>query len=342
MSRHARTVELFAGPGGWMEGARILGAELDAEGIELAKDAIATATAAGHIRREGDVFTVDPAEYPRATGLVASSPCPSFSVAGTRSGLGDDYQQVLDVWTGIGWGIDPAVALADLHVLDPRTALLAIAGVWAMTLPSLEWIAMEQVPAVEYAFVDLAAELYSVGWASVDVQVLDSADFGVPSRRRRVFLVANRTRPAHLAHRLDLDEPRRWMSRVLGWEPGHKVYTRGARIGGGGNAYSADQPSWCLTSKARAWYREDGHKLSVAEAGLLSGFPVDYPWQGSRSSMFQQTGDIVSPVMSAIVLGAALGIDPVRPVKDHLARLYGATDLTPTQGDPSSRVPALV
>ena len=316
------TLELFAGPGGWSQGAHILGHPLNAHAIEISKDAVATATAAGHPRILGDVNHANPADYEHVTGLIASSPCPSFSAAGKRTGLGNDYQHVLDVWTSIGWGISADDALADLHVEDPRTALLAITGVWALTLPNLEWIALEQVPSVEYAWMDLAAELYGADWATVDVRTLDAMDFGVPSRRKRTFLIAHRTRP--LGYLPITSGPTRSMAEALDWGPGERVNTRGARRTSGGNWFSADNPSWCLTGKARGWYREsDGLRLTPGQAGLLNGFPPDYPWSGSRSSAFQQAADVVSPVMAAYVLGAAWGVDCETLIQSYASELYG-------------------
>jgi DNA (cytosine-5)-methyltransferase 1 len=336
---HVQTADLFGGPGGWDEGARILGVDLGIEGIEWAADAVATARAAGHLRRRADVWTVAPGEYAAASGLIASPPCPTFSAAGKRSGLGEDYQLVLDAWTSIGWGIPAAEALADLAaVQDERTALLATAGVWALsmlTAGACEWIAFEQVPAVEYAWEDLAAELYAIGCEYVNVAVLDAADYGLPSRRSRAYLVASLHGQMSTARRIAPNHdytcpgnlcltptPRRSMAEALGWGSGHRVITRGNRRPGGGGDFSADGPSWCLTGRARSWYRDDGRALDAAEAGHLSGFTLDYPWQGSRTAQFRQAGDVVSPVMAAHILAAAIGIDGRAAVADHLDALY--------------------
>lgn len=329
----ADTVELFAGPGGWDQGARILGLDLKIDGIEVNGDAVATARAAGHNRRHIDVLHTSPNEYSQATGLIASPPCPTFSPAGKQSGLGRDYQRVLDVWTSVGWDIPVEAALADLAAVeDERTALLAVAGVWALTMPNLRWLVMEQVPAVDDAWNDLSAELFGAEWEYVNHVVLDAADFGVPSRRKRTFLVAHRdglgVRRAPGTVHVPAAQPEPLsMADALGWAPGHRINTRGNRRTSGGNEFSADQPSWCLTGKARTWEREDGRRLTAGEAGYLSGFPLDYPWRGSRSSQFQQAGDVVSPIMAAHVLAGALGIDPGDRIDAYRASLYERMEL---------------
>lgn len=45
-----------------------------------------------------------------------------------------------------------------------------------------------------------------------------------------------------------------------------------------------------------------------AETGLLQGFPASYPWQGSRTSQFKQSGDVVAPPVAAAVLAGALNL----------------------------------
>lgn len=339
--RSCGTVELFAGPGGWGVGAQILGIDLDCEGIELDRDACDTAIAAGHQRRHADVRAINPAEYLHCTGFIASPPCATFSAAGKQSGV-RDLQVVFDVWTSIGWGIPASQALSELRrVEDQRTALLAVAGVWALTLLAegrCEWAAFEQVvPGIEYAWEDLAAELTSIGCEYVNVGILDAADYGVPARRRRAFLVASRNGQPATARNAAPGHPptcptnlslvpapqQRSMATALGWEDGFKVRTRGDRRPTGGGDYSADGPSWALTGRTRSWTRDDGRLLTPAEAGLLQGFPRDYPWRGrSRTAQFRQIGDVISPIMAAHVLASAIGIDPQDAVEDYLATLY--------------------
>ncbi|MGO1852761.1 MAG: hypothetical protein ACTH0V_05060 [Microbacteriaceae bacterium] len=221
-------LNLFAGPGGWDEGA----ADLRMLGLDSSADACATARAAGHERLERDIALLNPASFAGARGLVASPPCPSFSASGRGTGR-RDIQAVLDVWTGIGWGVPAAEALASMAaVADPRTRLLAIAGAWALALDSLEWAAFEQVPAieVEFGWEDLAAELLGAGWEAADVFRVRAHEHGAPSRRDRRFLIASRHRPVAWGAPPQ-NEPVS-MAEALGWAPGaHDPHprTRGQR-----------------------------------------------------------------------------------------------------------------
>jgi DNA (cytosine-5)-methyltransferase 1 len=98
--------------------------------------------------------------------LVGGSPCQAFSVAGLRKGLDDPRGQLTLVYLQLAARLEP------------------------------EWIVWENVPGVLSAdggrafgaFLGGLAELgYGFAW-----RVLDARFFGVPQRRRRVFLVARR------------------------------------------------------------------------------------------------------------------------------------------------------
>ena len=97
--------------------------------------------------------------------LVGGTPCQSFSVAGLRKGLADPRGNLALVFLG----------LADK--LRPR------------------WIVWENVPGVlssnggrDFGSFVGALEQLGYGWA---MRVLDAQYFGVPQRRRRVFVVAS-------------------------------------------------------------------------------------------------------------------------------------------------------
>lgn len=320
------TLDLCAGPGGWDEGARLLGLTDRIVGVELNEHAAATASAAGRERILGDITAIDPNDWSHATGLIASTPCPTFSSSGKRTGTGVDYQTVLDVITHLG-AHDCDCTWEQIQeelgtITDVRTALAAQPARLALsrTMESLEWLVLEQVPAAEFMFEDFAAELFSAGWESVDVGVLDAMDFGLPVRRKRAFLVASRFGSASLP--LGLDGPSRSMAHALGRGSGERVNTRGA-MASGGNEFSADGPAWCLTGSARSWTRvSDGAQLTIKEAARLQGFRGDYPFTGSRTAAFKQVADVVVPPVAAAVLAGARGVDWQEQVSSYLADLY--------------------
>lgn len=337
----ARTVALCAGPGGASMGGRILGLP-DMAGVDLSADACATGRAAGFERHELDIRTLDPREHHGVTGVVVTTPCPTLSESGLRTGR-DDAQLVLDSVTCLGVDCGCDWETLPWRVKDIRTALLVEAARWALFAPDLEWLACENVPAVETIWEDIAAELFAAGWEWVDIVNIQATRFGVPSRRPRSFLIARHfTSPQVSVHDAGIngaDLSPRTMAGVLGWPAGVRVWTRGNKKGQGGNDFSADQPSWCLTRASRSWKigALDGPELTAAEAGLLNGFPTDYPWQGSRTSQFLQIADVVSPVVAAVVLGIATDTPWAAPVQAYLHDLYG--DPQPVPPPPARRRP---
>lgn len=343
---------LFAGPGGWCMGGRLLGLPA-ARGFDLDADACATARAAGFRRELADVRRLDPEAFEGVEVVTVSPPCPTLSAGGLRTGTRDGdraavvegLSRLADAQAGLGG--DDAYAEVYDQVTDARTGLVVEALRFALRIPGVRVVVAEQVPAAVPFWEEACAELAMVAdFEACHVVTVHAEDLGLPSLRRRVFLVAVRDDSPDLS---GLPVRRWWtcgrfvaprlcmpplappvfrfvsMAAALGWPAGERVNTRGNRTTPGGNEFSADQRSWCVTEKARSWKRvRDGAELTAAEAGLLNGFPASYPWQGVRSKQFLQAADVVPPPVAAAVLGAALGLPWEVPVREYLAQLYPA------------------
>jgi DNA (cytosine-5)-methyltransferase 1 len=322
-----REVDICAGPGGTAMGNQILG-RAPMIGVELDGDACATGRAAGFDRRRHDMRLLAPARHRGIRGAVLTPPCPTFSASGKGSGR-RDIQELLDAVTCFGMGCTCSWSDLPHYVEDIRTALVVETARWALTAPDLEWLVAEEAWQVAPLWEDIAAEAHANEWNFADVIELDAADYGLPVRRRRSFLIARRDRSPrvteHDAGTRGSELPRYTMAGVLGLDPGTRVWTRNNRQGGGGNVFSADGASWSLTGSSRSWKlgAVDGPELTAAQAGYLQGFPADYPWQGSRTAQFRQLADVVHPVMSAVAIGIATDTPWVDPVRDYLHALYG-------------------
>jgi len=111
----------------------------------------------------GDFTTIEADQYGPIDLLVGGTPCQSFSIAGLRGGLADDRGNL---------------ALEFLRLAD-------------RTRP--RWLVWENVPGVlsideGWAFGSILGGMGELGYGSA-YRVLDAQHFGVPQRRRRVFVV---------------------------------------------------------------------------------------------------------------------------------------------------------
>lgn len=175
-------VDLFAGPGGWDEGARAL--DVAPVGFEWEPDACATRAAAGHQTVRCDLATYQLPDTADIEGLIGSPPCPMFSAAGNREGV---------QW--LPHLCEVAAGLTDLAADAPLEAGLSLKPLEWVLRHRPRWVALEQVPDVVVLWGAIAGRLRSEGY-STWTGVLNAANYGVPQTRQRAILIASLDRVA--------------------------------------------------------------------------------------------------------------------------------------------------
>lgn len=291
-------VDLFAGPGGWDEGLRMIG-RTDVVGIEWDAAACATAEAAGHERILGDVSAIDPKGFGNVEGLIASPPCQAWSMAGKRKGEQDRANcHALADRMALG---DDSIDWTSWE--DERSALVCQPVRWVRELRP-QWIALEEVPAVASLWEHFARIFRGWGY-SVWTGDLCAADYGVPQTRTRRILVGHRFRsvcPAHPTHAehpemgisLFGDAPRKpWvsMASALSWgfdgEPAATISGGGGDTGGAepfANAgYRRRLAETVLASRRDSpkWVAENGereNRTAVEPAPTITGEAHRWAW----------------------------------------------------------------
>jgi DNA (cytosine-5)-methyltransferase 1 len=265
-----RSVDLFAGPGGWEIGAHPLG--LSPLGIERDRHVCRTRHAAGLGTLRARVEALDPLDFAPVDLLIASPPCPTFSNAGRRSGI-DDMSVIVECAREIGDGIDGRASLRT--ALSDRRSLLVVEPLrWALALrPTL--IALEQVPPVLELWRFFADLLTLKAGYRTWSGILSAERYGVPQTRQRAFLLAALDRPVvpppptHTAYRPG--EPARaeitidgelapWVSMAdaLGWGDAAVGFARRNDLADGGEYRARDlrstsAPAQAVTEKGRSW-----------------------------------------------------------------------------------------
>ncbi|MEV6309920.1 hypothetical protein AB0M10_15145 [Streptomyces sp. NPDC051840] len=352
-----RGMNVCGGCGGGCAGLRlVLGVELDMVCIDTNADATATARASGCNAILLDVTDLDP-RHPAlrwTRRVVFTMPCPDWSVAGRRLGLRPENVKILtdaisdvaeaygNVWVSGGHGGDVSTAVfrepldvsvaemwswVDELTQDKRTAGLMLApvlvgmGLIAAGAP-LDSVIIEQAWTLpEEVRSAIGIEYVVAGWEGVRWDVLDAGQFGSPSARKRAIMSASRKR------RLDAVKApgiTTWASDAIGWDPETRINTRGVRKTSGGNEFALGRTMPGVTSKIRGWYdaADCEHRFTIAEVCLLVGLPADFPVVGSRTSQCRQLGDVLSPLVAAVVWAVLLGLDWELPLRRYLAGLY--------------------
>ena len=192
-------VSLFAGVGGFDLGFELAGMTCVGQ-VEIDKKCVEVLDKHWpDVPRHDDVVTAK--EWADEQGLVGNVdlvcggfPCQDVSVAGKRAGLAGQR-------TGLFWD---ALSFAS-HV-------------------QAQWVVLENVPGLLSSnegrdFGVVISALADAGYRHVEWRVLDSQFFGVPQRRRRVFVVASVREPSKRAVFVESESVRRDFAESYTQEP---------------------------------------------------------------------------------------------------------------------------
>ena len=222
------------------------------------------------VKNYGDITQYEKWNIGQFDILAGGTPCQSFSIAGKRGGTADERGALMYAYLGI------------VETYRPR------------------WVIWENVPGVlssnsGYDFASFLAglEQCGYGWA---YRVLDAQYFGVPQRRRRVFVIGHLDNRTDLAAKV-LFEPESMCGDIAAGSETQKETT--AFIGkgvnyfrrGGNFKYHKDKKAATLRSSAASdcfdlvLAREKKYirRLTPLECERLQGFPDDYTqieWHG--------------------------------------------------------------
>ncbi|WP_405019588.1 DNA cytosine methyltransferase [Kitasatospora sp. NBC_00070] len=281
-------------------------------GLELSETACRTRAAAGHATVRCDV-----AQYPvepfagRVAGFTAGPPCPPFSKAGLKAGIGDMHYIAVTI-RDLAGGTDTRPWLNEMCT-DPRSPLTAEPMRWLAALRP-EWVVLEQVPAVLPLW-ELYADVLA-GWGySVATGVVDAASYGAPQHRKRAALVASRLHPVRLpapTHGPGL-APYVTMHQALGWGyTGRPAPT----VTGGGTATGGAEPFG--NGSRKALHRAADHGLAVpgprgwrpsaADCATLQGFRPGIDWQGNAGARHLAIGNALPVPLASALTAEAAGI----------------------------------
>ena len=286
-------LDIYAGGGGWDVAAQQLG--LDPLGVEMDEAACLTRCAAGlSTLEQPDVRNVDLAALPRLTGLIASPPCQTFSMAGKGAGR-QALEQVL-------LGVKRVAAVEPIpydEYDDLRTGLVLEPLRYALELEP-EWLAWEQVPTVQPIW-DACAEVLRADGYSVWTGHLHAEQYGVPQTRKRSVLIASRSREMsqppvthsrfYSRNPTKLDEGvAKWvsMAEALGWGmtrwPSMTVTGGGAATGGAEPFGNAARQGMVRELEAGRWSLRSWQMGDVRSShGTVR--PIDQPSPCITSSM---------------------------------------------------------
>lgn len=295
-----KAIDLFAGIGGIRLGfTQAFGEDIEfVFASEIDKYARETYYANFGEEPYGDITQIDEKKIPPHDIILAGFPCQAFSVAGYRKGFEDTR----------GTLFFDVMRIASHH--KPRLIFLEnVKGLVGHDKGKTFKIILETLKELGY---------------SVNHQVLNAKDYGVPQNRERIYIVAfldndkifefpkplNKSIKVKNILETEVNEKYTISDRL--WA-GHQRRKIEHKEKGNGFGYSIFNENSSYTSTISARYYKDGseilieqknknpRKLSPREAGRLQGFPDSFKIKVSDVQAYKQFGNSVSvPVIKAV------------------------------------------
>ncbi|MEM4203254.1 MAG: DNA (cytosine-5-)-methyltransferase [Candidatus Methanomethylicaceae archaeon] len=255
----------------------------------------------------GDATAMDFERLPKADVVIGGFPCQDFSVAGKRKGLRAERGRLYLAMVKVVDRVQPAIFVAE-----------NVSGL----ISANDGEALEIIKS-DFARAGIGYRVFS--------KVLDAADYGVPQRRRRLFIVGVRSdidrdfefpTPTHaepiLADAMGLQ---RWVTarealkdledeKVLMSLPNHERSKAKLTRGQGNKPIRPDAPSTTIRAEHHGnieFHYSLPRRLSVRECARLQSFPDDFVFKAPMSSAYKLVGNAVPPVLAWHVAKAVAG-----------------------------------
>ena len=297
-----KIVSLFSGAGGLDLGFQMAGHEI-IWANDLYEDAVETYrhNLGEHILC-ADIHDVSVDDIPDCDIVIGGFPCQGFSVANTKRHVGDERNELYKQLIRVIKGKSPKFFLAE-------------------NVKGLTSLAKGEV------FKMILNDFSSIGY-QVQYKIMNAADYGVPQNRLRVVIVGVRN---DIHWKYKYPEPthdkdgnhglHKWISVSEGLAgipnpdepnnlPNHTYSKYKLNINGylGHRLLDPDKPAPTVTARGDNRggvvilpHPNGKRRMSCRELASVQSFPLDYDFQGNRSSIYRQIGNAVPPLLGYAV-----------------------------------------
>ncbi|MDR1292881.1 MAG: DNA cytosine methyltransferase [Clostridiales Family XIII bacterium] len=246
-----------------------------------------------------DIYNIDSKDIPYADIVIGGFPCQGFSVANIKRHIADErnglYKQLIRV-------------IADKH---PKYFLAEnVKGILSLGKGAVFQLILDDFKSLGY---------------EVDYRLLNAADYGVPQKRERVFIVG-----VQKGIKKGFDFPRSthsnapdgdtslWVSVNKAFKgipdpdspnglPNHEYSKYKINFNGylGHRIIDANKPAPTVTGRGDDRggvvvlpHPGNTRRMTCRELAAIQSFPLDYEFRGSRSSIYRQIANAVPPLLA--------------------------------------------